>query len=791
MKFFLTLLLFVAIYNNSFGQIDSILKKAALQCRFERTFIRLNKQQFVNGERILFKIYLQYGKEPSAYSSSCRLDILNDDGIIIKTEIYPVLGSVVAGNFILPSDISTGRYFIKATPFVGKTNLKAYPHIFPVSIINPATGKLYAAAKYKKKIDLTVSYTGGGLLAGISNNFFVKINDQYHQPVKATVMLVENNRDTVFSNETNNYGNCAISIMPFLSASYHLVVKEGDKLTEGPLLNIGHSGVSVSAEHKDSSYYLNLFFTDDIIDKSITISGEQDFNLLFSKKIKIQSQSYTLRIPDSSLPSGIIRFVVTDSLIKSLGEVFVFSANTEALMPTKLQLVSGKTDSLQENHCSIEIADSNIIASTLLVAGNGGANDYVDSYPENIISRFLLTSFFKYPQSCIGNVSINVNEEELKRLNLLLNSSELLIPRWNDCLIIKNDAVETLPNDEFITVYGKLKTVNKKAVGFEGFLTKNNNVIDIVSASIADNGGFSLNSLIFFDSAEIQYSLKDQSGKRIEGDLVSFSTNLDSVKQTKNTDSLLFQYFTPVQYVDSKLSDPRITEAISQATAINEGEKTTKTLVGVTVTSKPNIHERNKEIENRYINSSLFRGDGSYNFNLITNPPNTQDISIMAYLRQTANGRDRLSQLLNGRMSLNGAITNETVFYLDEQIVTAGLLETIRVSEVAFVKCFWVGFITSGLNNGAIAIYTKKTEDRLILPNEKLRKATITGYSSSVEFVPDKKGLLKGNYPQTFLWLPSAPAKESIGFFSNKNASKPFFLIEGTTNDGRLIFLEQ
>jgi hypothetical protein len=141
--------------------------------------------------------------------------------------------------------------------------------------------------------------------------------------------------------------------------------------------------------------------------------------------------------------------------------------------------------------------------------------------------------------------------------------------------------------------------------------------------------------------------------------------------------------------------------------------------------------------------------------------------------------------------------------YLDEVSADAGMVSSIPVSDVAYVKVFRPPFLggIGGGSGGAIAIYTRRGGDVKQEPGKGLSNNTVTGYSAIRQFYsPDYESGSPDNDRRdlrtTLYWNPSVITipgqnKVTLKFFNNDITDAFRVVIEGMTKDGRLAHVEQ
>ena len=88
--FFLSLILFAFKLNTNAQTIDSVLNKMATEFASEKIFIHFDKAAYAKGETIWFKTYIVDGNLPSVFSKNFYADWYNENGELIKHDMYPI-----------------------------------------------------------------------------------------------------------------------------------------------------------------------------------------------------------------------------------------------------------------------------------------------------------------------------------------------------------------------------------------------------------------------------------------------------------------------------------------------------------------------------------------------------------------------------------------------------------------------------------------------------------------------------------------------------------------------------
>src|SRR5690606_28989647 len=171
-------------------------------------------------------------------------------------------------------------------------------------------------------------------------------------------------------------------------------------------------------------------------------------------------------------------------------------------------------------------------------------------------------------------------------------------------------------------------------------------------------------------------------------------------------------------------------------------------------------------LEDRYPRSPLFKGGDGYQFDLVNDPGAGAFMNILNYLQGRVAGL-QVTPGANPTMTWRGGTP---VIYLDEFPTDLSMLNSVPISDVAYIKVFRPPF--SGASNGgsgAIAIYTKRGED---VRNTKggLSSNKIFGYTPVREFYSPNYNRFDPRHEEpdvrtTLYWNPqleTSPTKNTI-----------------------------
>jgi hypothetical protein len=198
--------------------------------------------------------------------------------------------------------------------------------------------------------------------------------------------------------------------------------------------------------------------------------------------------------------------------------------------------------------------------------------------------------------------------------------------------------------------------------------------------------------------------------------------------------------------------------------------------------------------------SGLFKSGDGYQFDLVNDPFSGSAMNIFTYLQGKVAGLQINVAGNNTSLQWRGSTP---ALFLDEMSTDAGLISTVNVNDVAYIKVFRPPFIGAmgGGAGGAIAIYTRRGGDVKPTPGKGLANNIVYGYTGVRQFYSPNYGTFdkrneEKDYRSTVYWNPNItlyPGKRQVTLTFYNNDVSDFFrvVIEGMTSDGRLAHIQQ
>jgi hypothetical protein len=779
--------LFSLLHINA-QNIDSTIEKYANEYGQEKAYLHFDKSTYAAGETIWYKAYIMNGIYPSDESKTFYVDVTDDKGKLLLHSIIPVVYAGAAGQFDIPNDY-TGKYI----------HLKAYTKW----MLNFDSSFLYnkdirilsksAAGSFKNTVIPSLQFfpEGGDAIEGVSNKIAFQADDQWGRPVKIKGIVENNHGEKVDSLRILHDGMGFFFIFPKPGESFTAKWKD-EKGTEhvSELPSIKQTGVSLQVSISGDKRNFLVSASPEIASTlgSLHLVGTMNQHEIFKLTKDISSGSIKGIIPTVDLPSGILTITVFDSHWTPLAERITYVNNQEFLFKAEMNVEHWGLNKRARNEISITVPDS--LPATFSVAVTDMNIDTDSS--DNIISHLLLTGDLKGKVYNPSYYFSNNSDTMSQQLDLIMLTHGWRRFKWEDVVAGKFPQIIYPKDSSYLTLSGKLFGALPSQLRDAGNIIlllrqkKENN--KMIFVPIQPNGTFTDPSVILFDSTSIYYQLPkskglgDASVQFMQNRLPPFSHNSPATGFFSN------------QNLDTT-GDSRhiaLSDEAARLAKLYNGK------VLETVTIKAKTKSPTEVLDEKYT-SGLFSGGDAYQFDLLNDPTALSALNIFTYLQGKVAGLQINASSNPPSLQWRGGTPQ---IYLDEVPADANMISSVSVSDIAYVKVLrppFFGGAGSGAN-GAIAIYTRRGNDVKAEPGKGLNNNLVRGYTLMKEFYSPNYSSITNNDDKkdvrtTLYWNPLVITnhdnnKVTLTFYNNDISQAFRVVIEGMTNDGRLVHLE-
>jgi hypothetical protein len=773
--------------------LDSTLAQYADKFQQEKVWLHYDKASYYPGETIWFKAYLMEGLIPAHETKTFYVDWVGDNGQVLYHSVSPVVDAVSNGQFEIPDDYNGNFIHVRAytrwmlnfdTAFLYSKDIRVYSK----NSSSKAPPKSAAAPS------LQFFPEGGDAIAGVNNRIAFIATDQWGIPVRVMGVIQNGQGAVVDSFRAVHDGMGSFFLLPQAGASYTAKWKDAkgaEHTTSLPAIK--PEGISMQVVTAGTKRYINLNCSNNAPGnlKQVHLIGTMGQRTIFKTDASFAAGNGVRKIiPTESLPSGILTITLFDAGWNAIAERITFVNNHEYSFQPTMEVEHWGLNKRARNDIQVTIPDS-LEGASLSIAVTDAAIDRDTS--NNIISHLLLTSDLK---GYVHNPSYyfsNTSDSAVQYLDLVMLTHGWRRFKWEDVAKGKLPSI-TYPKDtSYLSLSGKVYGVAKSQLsGKETILLLikgKDSGTKMAMIPLERNGTFSDPSFIFFDTLRVYYQLKSK-----------FFSNAEAKFLTDRLPAFNYQsaskYFAtlPNPFGDTS-GNYRHSQLAAEALRLQNMARG-KMLENITVTAKtkPPL----QVMDEKYA-SALFRSGDGYQFDLVNDPFAMGQQSIFTYLQGKVAGLQISTGSGTPSLSWRGGAPQ---LYLDEMPVDADFINSLPVSDVAYIKVLRPPFMgTSGGGNGAIAIYTRKGDDAKNTPGKGLSSNNIAGYTPIREFYsPNYDRFDKRNEQRdvrtTLYWNPVinlSPKNKSVKLsFYNNDVTKSFrVVIEGMSREGVFTHYEE
>lgn len=776
-----TLFLFFISYGQEALQtLDAWSSKNPIQ----KVYLHLDRQTYYSGQTIWFKAYFLSDYVPSFGNTTLYAELLNNQSTVIQRKVFPAYMSETHGQFDLPDTLSSGSYQIRAyTPLMLNQPGFFYAQRFTLYGKTPKQRNTLPRSKA-----LTINFfpEGGNLITGLLNNIAFKAVDENGLPINITGRIINNKGDIITELATAHDGMGIFTMVPIAGESYYATINNNTEKINLPASTINGVVFGVVDSKKGKYFKIEQLEGNENFKVAYMI-GQMQNKLLFKQDFAPGKNVYNGVIQKENLPSGILHLTLFNKIGLPLAERLTFINNKEYILPATFTTDTLNIDERSRNHYSIQLKDT--IIGNFSVSVTDADFEDADSRPQNIYSWFLLNSDIK---GYIHNPAYYFSSDEdsvARFLDLVMMTNGWTRFKWTE--IINNQLPPILYKDPgYISLAGKINIEGTKKpfankdlmVWFKPVDTTYQGSMQFMHTDSV--GSFKMDSLIFFEKANILFS--DIKGKKSK-----------YIKVKMSADSLYKKYALPPINIPHKDSISEEVESKMKDAYADYMKAEGLMLNNVTVVGRQKSHLQ--ELDEKYA-SSLFSGGINSKVLDLTNEPAT-GLNIFDYLQGRIAGLNisRDSEGYNLTYRGGGFGGNNVKLYLDEVPTDADMIESIPVSEIAYVKLL-DNFVGSPGSGTALAIYMKKGGELLASMDASSDIIQYNGYSIIKEFYnPDYDQDRSDNKPDnrlTLLWNPNirlshVSPKIPVVFYNNDRAKRFKIVAEGLTYDGRMLMIEK
>ncbi len=779
----------------------------------EKAYIHTDKPFYVAGEDIWFKVYLMVGPYhiPDTLSSVLMVELIDPEKEVFDRKLVRIREGLGYGDFNLPSDMTPGKYILRAyTQYMRNYDPAFYFRkvidILPVTGYSPEilaqnvkpTGDTRVQEK-KYPVKLRFFPEGGDMVEGLQNYVAFKATDLSGKGLYLEGTVKNSKNEKVAGFKTRKFGLGVFKLNPEPEEKYYAeTIYHGDTCrftlpapkTEGYVMHINKSGDNV---------YIWVRNNMDLDMKGSFVTGQfRGFPFININATPGKKYIY-FAFSVKDVPSGILHFTFFDSSGIPHCERLVYTENKTEQINVLFDPDKEKYNKRDHADIFLNCTDHNgnpiLTNISLSVTNTSIVRD--DDSRGNIKSYFNLESDLKGSIEQPGYYFNPENEDRFELLDNLMLTHGWRRFTWKKILNEQPAEKEHEPEMGF-TIEGQLFNFYNKDKPQPGnvrvFIFENQFYYNEVESD--STGVFRLKGMNIIDSSEVviqAWRFTDEKTKK-RNKKPPESRNDYAIKVKPRDYAGINPEYWPLDSdtpdsVENYLEHSRLILKVDSAYEGRTIIMDELTIEDEEISDDPfdrpgKLHE---EPSSRVVPDSL--------------PASEESLGIFDLLRRyvpglTIRGMPPEVQIrLRGASSLSG--DNEPLLLFDGMPIESDFIYHFPVSEIAFVDVLTTGEASiygGGSENGVIAIYTR-TEPSPFTPEGRrgVHNFVHPGYYPAREFyTPDydanDEKRIKPDYRNTLYWNPTLTTDDNgdinFSFFTSDEAGEYRIHIEGMTYSG-------
>lgn len=773
-------------------QLDSMMMEYELTAPIEKVHLHFDKNIYNKDETIFFKGYIRTGNDPSQLSKNLYVEWYDTTGKLIKQTVSPVFQSSAKGSFELPTGFTGNFVHVKAyttwmlnhdTDFVFKKDILINSPV----LVSP---KLTAPVELKTTVQAFPE--GGMAVAGIPNKFAFRATNPYGDPVKIRGILVDSKMKKVDTLITRHDGMGIFSFTPTVNENYQLYwMDEKGKKGTTPIEKPKTEGIVMQVQGGNEEATVKIQRSENLPAnwKKLNLWIHQHQSLYYKVNINVtEKRTVIARIPIDQLPTGILQFTLFTDDFLPVAERILFVNNREHEFNVRVTFPLVNMDKRGKNVVEFFVSDT--ASANLSVS----ITDFSLNTPETqtIFSDLLLSSDIKGKIHNPAYYLMSDSDSVTANLDLVMLTHGWRRFNWEK-LRSGLPPVITYPAEQsFIKMQGKVfglkPNMSAAPPQLNLIMSGKDSSKQFYFAPINKDGSFEVADMFFYDTAKVYYSfnsgnkLTDITQVRLDNGLLRYQpgkrTLLDRNPITPFADSVLRARMTAIFNEQERL------RKMMESATLQEVVVKTKTKTNLQI------------LEEKYA-SGLFSGGDGYSFDVGEDAKIMGSIDILTFLQGRVAGLNITGSGTNATLNWRGSVPD---LYLNEIRSQVGVIQSISIQDIAYIKVFRPPFFGSGGGGagGAIAIYTKRGQDtRKADPNAKgMEYAILGGYSRFKEFAlppyDRPETVFDPDNRTTLLWNPyiltnKKSPRVKLTYFNNDFSKKLLLVLEGMNSEGKLV----
>ena len=511
---FITLPFLTIAQANFIQQVSAEFNNFQINNYQEKLFVHTDKNFYLAGETIWFKLYEIDGilNSPILLSKVAYVEIINSNNIAVMQASIEINNTTGNGYFDIPTTLQSGIYTFRAYTNWMKNFSANYFFKQQISIVNTLKNKQIATATLPNMYDIQFFAEGGYLVENCVTTLAFKCSNQLGQPIDGSGYIINNNKDTVHKISTLKYGMGSCTFTPVTNQKYTAEIKFKDTIVKIIIKDILPKGYTMHLVQIDSNYLqLHIQSTNQSIETLYLLAHTRGVISTIAEQTMVNGKAI-FTVNKKTLGQGITHFTIFNGFKKPLCERLYFTQPNNDLHISMLGLQNNyATKSNVQLQVLSKSNENNEVKSNMSVAIYQTDEFQTDEYVP-INAYLYLTSELK------GNI-VNPSYYFTKNDSTVLQATNNLMLTqgwsrfaWDDVFTNLNTKKYYLPEIEGQILQGKITNIvtNKSASSINLYATIPNKNFTFKQTRSNIEGNFAINMNNIYGTNELIIQTNNQ-----------------------------------------------------------------------------------------------------------------------------------------------------------------------------------------------------------------------------------------------------------------------------------------
>jgi hypothetical protein len=736
----------------------------------EKIYLHIDRPSYWANEDLWFKAYL---KDSPKANCNLYVELLNEKGAIVCKNICWVQNGLSYGDMHLADTLSSGMYQLRAyTNWMRNFDEQCFfRRDLLIWNLRDKARPSHAEELKARKVDFRFMPEGGTFLAGIKNRVAFKAIDSNGKglDVKGVILDDKGKQVAMIKSDFKGMGSFEIIPEPGKKYSAELTVAGEIPLKED-LPQALATGVTLSFDAKDTSHiHLEVHEKGNVSKGNYQIIAQSEGKVSYQGEVSVKEGIGVINIDKEKFPTGIVRFTLFDTNNLPRCERLVFVNHHDQVT---LRIEAEEQEYHPREKVTLDISaldkDENpLFANLSISAYHTETIQETEKYPENILSRFLLTSELK------GKVEEPAYYFKDDSLSTILALDNLMLTHgyryfeWKQVMENKLPTITFQP-DSGIQLKGTVLSdlLHKPVPNAKVTMMTVKSLLSLQEQTSDSAGHFTFSNLFFNGILDVVLQMQKKNGKAVSGLQIDFNSS-NSPQVT----------ILPLTYNYSQDNSVQTVSYMSDLSPefLNRKWRLTDTILLGDVNVKAWKSNKWKGIPRPYLDADavidVTKLDNVY-FNLLE----TLEMNSPLY---------------------RSFMQREAKFFIDGVFDRFGLIEDVTATSVDKVEFLRMTYRPGFGYGPGIFVYLKRGNPyENIEYSPGIRPATLTGFSVIRKYYSpnydekDNKQNEKNDFRSSLYWNPVLTTDSEgvtwVSFYNSDQLGDVQVVVEGVTKEGKI-----